>query len=91
LQRCWQIAAGLGSESGRCRLTALRCADSADEESAARKLTFVQAVAQCGNYGDPPSAAVFMPQMLEFVSCVVVGRVTCGLLVWVRAAHSLSP
>jgi len=48
----------------------------------------VQAVAQCGNYGDPPSAAVFVPQMLEFVSCVVVGRVACGLMVWVRVANS---
>lgn len=83
----------LVSKGGRCWLTTLRCDDerSADEESAARKLTFVQAVAQCGNYGDPPSASVFVPQMLEFVLCVVVGRVTCGLMVWVRAANSLSP
>eukprot|EP00959_Pyramimonas_sp_CCMP1952_P454673 9470272-Pyramimonas_sp.AAC.1 len=42
-------------------------------------------LAQCGYYGDPPSVKVFMPQMLEWVLCVIVGRIACGTMVFISA------
>eukprot|EP00242_Pyramimonas_sp_CCMP2087_P011971 CAMPEP_0198206152 /NCGR_PEP_ID=MMETSP1445-20131203/9689_1 /TAXON_ID=36898 /ORGANISM="Pyramimonas sp., Strain CCMP2087" /LENGTH=245 /DNA_ID=CAMNT_0043878731 /DNA_START=529 /DNA_END=1266 /DNA_ORIENTATION=+ len=43
------------------------------------------AIAQCGNYGDPPSLKVYTPQMVEWVLCVIVGRLACGLMVYSTA------
>lgn len=43
------------------------------------------AVAMCGQYGDPPSLRIFLPQMAEFVACVVAGRLVCGAAVFLGA------
>jgi hypothetical protein len=43
------------------------------------------AIAQCGHYGDPPSLKVYTPQMVEWVLCVIVGRLACGLMVYSTA------
>mmetsp|Transcript_18058 Transcript_18058/g.39468 ORF Transcript_18058/g.39468 Transcript_18058/m.39468 type:complete len:300 (+) Transcript_18058:379-1278(+) len=42
-------------------------------------------LAQCGYYGDPPSLKVFMPQMIEWVLCVIAGRIACGAMVFISA------
>ena len=43
--------------------------------------SFMAAVARCGDYGTPPSAALFVPQAAEWVGCVLAARAACGALV----------
>ena len=44
-------------------------------------VSFTEAVSRCGDYGKPPSAALFLPQALEWVGCVLAARALCALLV----------
>jgi hypothetical protein len=45
--------------------------------------TFLEAVARCGEYGRPgPRLALFVPQALEWVACVLAARACCAALVW---------
>lgn len=61
--------------------------DASDDDStivAVLKVT-TESVSRCGEYGDPPSALIWLPQMIEWTLCTLAGRIFSGGLVAVGA------
>eukprot|EP00854_Cymbomonas_tetramitiformis_P006527 gene6527-7823_t len=79
LHKCFVKLACDRSHTGKC--------DASGDDStfvAALKVT-TESVSRCGEYGDPPSALIWLPQMIEWTLCTLVGRIFSGGLVAVAA------